>query len=878
MATGAVTLSIWQNRNDDIADAIRSDRNSAIFLAGQIEQVVQAIDNILRDYQTLAESLDVYSDQEFRQHFTPERRYTLRGSLLATLMRIPNANHLSVTDSEGTVVVSTHVSPTPLNMADRQYFQDLVANDDDRLSVSLPLDSRFTGEPVIVFARRINGHDRSFRGVVFLSLATRYLERTYRAAGFLRNQTFSLAHQDGSLIFRLPAPPESASRTIPPMDPWHATVAQRGGSFRASGLFDDSVRWISVQPAGNYPLVVSITVPEASILANWQSRSTITALGALGFVVCLVVLLMILARQFTVLSRSRADLAEANLALNAALDNMSHGLCMFDGAGFLRLCNERFLQIYGFPAAFVRGAHRTMIDEARRDRVVSEMPDARLLSRDDGPVSDPACLVSELDDDRFVKVSRQPLSYGGWLETHEDVTDRRRYEGRIEFLARCDPLTGTANRANFLERLHEEQTRARTLDRPVTVVMVDLDRFKEVNDSLGHAAGDLLLKTTAERLRACIRAEDTIARLGGDEFAILRPPPFECNLRTRDLTAIHADAVALADRIIAAVAEPYAIDDHKVAIGASVGLVIATDPADESIDLLKKADLALYQAKEQGRSGYCFFDKAMMERVETRHRLRTDLRQAIEDDEFVLHYQPLVDLVSGAVCGVEALVRWMHPERGLVPPDQFIPLAEQTGLIVPLGDWILKTACIEAATWPACVKLAVNISAVQFRSATLPDAIMQALADTGMAPERLEIEITESVLLDNEENNLSMLRRLKEAGISVALDDFGTGYSSLGYLTMFPFDKLKIDRSFTQDVLSRSDCMAIICAAATLGRSLGMTVLAEGIETHGQLELLCLAGVSQAQGYYFGRPVPAAEIGRTMRRAGSLQVSAGARG
>jgi diguanylate cyclase (GGDEF)-like protein len=828
VATGAVSLSIWQNRNDVIADAIRSDRNSAIFLAGQIEHVVQDIDNILKDYRRLAEDLDVYSDEEFREHFNPERRYTLRQSLRATLMRIPHANHLSVTDSEGTVVVSTHLSSSPLNMADREYFRDLLANDDDRLSISLPLESRFTGETVIVFARRINGHDRSFRGLVFLSLATSYLERTHRAAGFLRNQTFSLARQDGTVIFRLPALPESSSRAIPPTDPWHATVAQGGGSFRASGLFDDSVRWISVQPIETYPLVVSITVPETSILANWKSRSIVAALGALGFVVCLVVLLLILSRQFTVLSRSRADLTAANLSLNAALDNMSHGLCMFDGGGFLRLSNERFQQLYGFPCALRPGSHHTMIGEALRDRIVSEMPDAGLLSRGDGRTSAPACMISEMDDGRFVKVSRQPLSFGGWLEMHEDVTDRRRYEGRIEFLARRDPLTGTANRSYFLERLHEEQSRARALDRPVTVVMIDLDRFKEVNDSLGHAAGDLLLKTTADRLRGCTRAEDFIARLGGDEFAILRSPPLQCNPHTRSFDAIHADAVALADRIITAVAEPYAIDDHKAAIGASVGLVIATDTADAPIDLLKKADLALYQAKEQGRSGYCFFDSAMMERVATRHRLRTDLRQAIEGDEFVLHYQPLVDLVSGAICGAEALVRWMHPERGLVPPDQFIPLAEQTGLIVPLGDRILKAACLEAATWPACVKLAVNISAVQFRGTTLHDTIMQALADTGVAPERLEIEITESVLLDNEESNLSVLRRLKEAGISVALDDFGTGYSSLGYLTMFPFDKLKIDRSFTQDVLNRSDCMAIVCSAATLGRSLGMTVLAEG--------------------------------------------------
>jgi len=420
---------------------------------------------------------------------------------------------------------------------------------------------------------------------------------------------------------------------------------------------------------------------------------------------------------------------------------------------------------------------------------------------------------------------------------------------RVLELAQTDILTGLPNRAFFIDCL-QEITSAPEGEAVFAILMLDLDRFKNVNDSLGHAAGDALLRQVAERLQSTLHGGDVLARLGGDEFAIIQA----------EYEDQHAASIDLAQRISRLIAEPFQLPGHRVEIGTSIGIAVAPEHGSRQEELLKKADLALYRSKSAGRNCYTLYDDAMLAVLEARNTLEGDLRDAVARCQFEVHYQPFYDIQSGRRCGLEALVRWRHPKRGLVAPDQFIPLAEETGLIVPLGEWVIRQACDDATAWPADVKVAVNLSPVQFKEADLFDVIQSALAKSGLPPERLEVEITESVLLEQAADNLAFIERLKSIGISLALDDFGTGYSSLSYLTTFPFDKIKIDKSFIRTLTERHEGYAIISSVVTLARGLNMSVTAEGVETSEQLDMLRSLGVNFAQGYLLGRP---AAIGRS---------------
>jgi diguanylate cyclase (GGDEF)-like protein/PAS domain S-box-containing protein len=432
----------------------------------------------------------------------------------------------------------------------------------------------------------------------------------------------------------------------------------------------------------------------------------------------------------------------------------------------------------------------------------------------------------------------------------DDVTERKKAEQRIAFLAHHDPLTGLANRPALTQKIEEAAARQRRRNEPFTVLLLDLDRFKQVNDTLGHPAGDILLTKVAARLKSLSRETDALARLGGDEFAIVQSG--EADQR--------AAASALADRIIELLREPFDIDDGEISIGTSIGIAMATDREANPDNLLKMADLALYRAKSAGRNGYCFFDAEMSEVANARQEIENDLRRAIQQEELELHYQPIVDARTRRICVAEALVRWRHPTKGLILPGLFIPLAEETGLVTQIGEWVLRRACVDAAAWPPEVKVAVNLSVMQFHKTNLPEVVMRALNDAGLAPERLELEITETALIESAAECLPALRQFKKLGITIALDDFGTGYSSLSQLATFPFDKIKIDKSFTQNLTKRSECAAIISATLTLAQNLDIATTAEGVETADQYRLLRLAGVTSLQGYLFKRPGPVSEL------------------
>lgn len=418
---------------------------------------------------------------------------------------------------------------------------------------------------------------------------------------------------------------------------------------------------------------------------------------------------------------------------------------------------------------------------------------------------------------------------------------------KIEHMARHDALTHLPNRVLFKERLEDALARVRRGER-IAVLCLDLDHFKNVNDTLGHPVGDLLLTRVSERLRACLRGTDTVARLSGDEFAII-----QVALEHPD------DAAALARRIIAAIAEPFDLDGDRAIVGASVGIALSPGDGADPDRLLKCADTALYRAKSEGRAAYRFFEAEMDQRLQARRALELALRSALPNGELELHYQPLVNVQTGQVAGFEALLRWRHPEHGLVMPGEFVPLAEEIGLIVPIGEWVLRQACSEAATWPERCKVAVNVSAAQFRNRSLVATVVGALAESGLAASRLEVEITESVLLDDSETTFAALKQLHELGVKISMDDFGTGYSSLKYLQKFPFHKIKIDRSFVENVANKQDSLAVVRAVASLGKSLGIITTAEGVETEEQLSSVKAEGCDEVQGYYFSAAKSAEE-------------------
>jgi diguanylate cyclase (GGDEF)-like protein len=417
-------------------------------------------------------------------------------------------------------------------------------------------------------------------------------------------------------------------------------------------------------------------------------------------------------------------------------------------------------------------------------------------------------------------------------------------------MARHDALTGLANRVLFLERLEQAVAQTQLSGERSTVFMLDLDRFKVINDTFGHGAGDTLLRTVARRLISCMRTTDTIARLGGDEFAILQ-------LCISDQPT---GAITVASDIIESLSWPYDINGHEVIVGTSIGIAMALEHGTTAEQLLRNSDLALYQSKVAGHNGYCFFEASMETKARIRSALESDLRQALERREFEVHYQPIVDIATQACSGMEALLRWKRGFDEIVPPNEFISIAEDIGLISSIGEWVLRTACNDAMAWPSHIRLAVNLSPVQFGKGDLKEIVLGALTDSGLPPHRLELEITESVLLESSENNLKMLGSIKALGVRIVLDDFGTGYSSLGYLSMFAFDKVKIDRSFVSEMIDRPDCAAIVCSIINLGRNLNITTVAEGVETEQQLIMLRAAGCSEAQGYLFSRSRPANEL------------------
>ncbi|WP_341890455.1 EAL domain-containing protein [Variovorax sp. YR752] len=534
--------------------------------------------------------------------------------------------------------------------------------------------------------------------------------------------------------------------------------------------------------------------------------------------------------------------------LHDALERMPRGMCAFDGNDRLLLANAHYRNLWSLPEQVTRRGSTFR-------QIMDATPGRETAASRNQPLPPPGTAGVrwrewQLDDGRIIEIVVSRRADGSCVALHDDVTEQRKAQERISFLARHDLLTGLPNRAVLREEL-ERGLAANRRGESLALLCLDLDRFKPVNDTYGHAVGDALLRQVAERLRDCVRETDIVARMGGDEFAVVQRGALQPDVSTR-----------LARRIIDVLTRPFEVDGHVVHIGTSVGVAMAPTDGEDSETLLRHADLALYRAKSDGRGQLSYFEPGMNQRVEARRGLENALREAITAQRLELAYQPRYAADDQRLLGVEALLRWNHPQRGAIAPGEFVPLAEETGLIVPIGRFVLERACRDAMAWPAHMTVAVNVSAVQFARGTLVADVTHALAESGLSARRLELEITESTMLKDPTRVLGALHTLRERGVRIAMDDFGTGYSSLSHLRSFPFDHLKIDRSFVRDVAERSDLQAIIRGIATLAQGMGMQTTAEGVETLDQQAAVRSLGCDAIQGFLLARPMPADAIGR----------------
>lgn len=547
-----------------------------------------------------------------------------------------------------------------------------------------------------------------------------------------------------------------------------------------------------------------------------------------------------------------AELSHENSLLKETLNNMTFGVIMFDSKARIIVCNDRYIELYevsrnivkpgctllellqhrkstgSYFSGNVRKFRKDIIDKIRRGETTSEFL----------PIS----------DGRTIRLVTQPMANGGWVVTHEDVTQHRRADAQIAHMALHDALTDLPNRALFGAQL-EQALHWVASDQQLAVLFLDLDNFKNINDTLGHPIGDELLKMVAKRLRDCIRESDIIARLGGDEFVIVQTK-----------VELPCDVAILASRIREAIMAPYEILEHQIVIDTSIGIALSPGDGTTPEQLIKNADMALYGAKASGRGTHRFFEQAMDARMMARHALELDLRKALVNGEFEIYYQPLVNLEREEITCCEALLRWHHPQRGMITPDIFIPVAEETGLITRIGEWVIRTACHEAAGWSHDITLAVNVSPAQFKNKNLVQVVVHALAASGLPANRLEIEITEAILMEHTEATLVTLNQLRELGVRIAMDDFGTGYSSLSYLQKFPFDKIKIDESFINALSDKEESKAVVRAVTGMADSFRMITTAEGVETEAQREIVKALGCTEMQGHLFAKACSAKDM------------------
>jgi diguanylate cyclase (GGDEF)-like protein len=849
IAIGA-TLMAGNFRERALQNSERELENTVLLLARHFDQQLEDFEVVQKDLIAFMRERGATTPDNYRRLMSgPDIHAMLKSKMDAQSY----VGGLNIFDADGTLINSSNAWPLPkASIADRSYFQIFKSSPYSPDMQVAPVFSRVTGVWTIVIVRKVIGPNGEFLGVVGRGVEPAVFEKFFSTVALGEGSAIVMHLRDGTLLARYPHVEDMIGknfRTGPASQQEVFELPQ--STSRLTSPIDGKDRLISSRALTGFPIVVVATTTTAAALANWHEQiNMLIAVTGLSVLAIATLLTLVVRKLLQLYWAQQQRLTLDKLRLDTAVNNMTQGLLLFDSSQRLVVCNKRYIEMYGLSAEIIRPgcsfhdviAHRRQTGSFKGDvdRYVN------LVLRDVGARN---VMVIATPDGRSIQIVNEPLADGGWVATHEDITERRRTEERITHLAHYDVLTDLPNRALFHEQIKRELLHV-TPDRQLAVFYIDIDEFKGVNDSLGHMVGDELLKSVARSLRGCVRDTDFVARLGGDEFAII-----QTGVTGPD------DVTALVTRIYEAIRPPYQCLGHQVTTDASIGIALAPRDGTDLEQILKNADLAMYAAKSAGRRTSRFFEPAMDADARARRELEMDLRQAIAAGTGLdVYYQPCLDLRSNEITGCEALVRWRHPERGMIPPSDFVPIAEETGLIDQLGEWVLTTACKEAANWPGHVRLAVNVSPVQFRSGTLALKVIAALAASGLPAGRLELEITEAVLIRDDEAALAVLHQLRAIGIRIALDDFGTGYSSLGYLKRFPFDKIKIDRCFITDIADPQGSAGIVEAVVNIAAERRMTTTAEGVETAQQQQLLRELGCSEMQGYLFSPPKPAAEV------------------
>jgi diguanylate cyclase (GGDEF)-like protein len=836
-------------RERALLESERELKNTALILAEQIDRTFQGIDLVQSSVLEKIQSQGIVSSEDYTRRMSGEDVHLMLKASTSGLVQI---YAISLINADGRLLNFSRSWPGPqLSVADRDFFVALKTNPEMTSYISQPGHNRTNGAWTMFLVRKVTAANGEFLGLVLGAIELSYFDKLFASVSLGAGSSITLFRSDGILLTRYPQIESAIGKYF------KSTVDAIGGgdsgTVRFIGQIGGKDRLLAAHSLAHFPVVISVAIDTAAALAIWQ-KETDVLLGAGGLAALTVAIMIFLVgrQQAQAHNSSMQRLALEKHRLDSAMNNMAQGLIMFDAAERVVLYNDLYIEMYGLSRETVKPGCsflELLRYRAEAGNLLHHDPEQYraevVAALDMGKVSS---FIFETPDGLEVLVTNSPMTAGGWVTTHKDITEQRRAEAKIAYMAHHDALTDLPNRLQLYEQLRQLLARTRQ-GRHVAVFCLDLDRFKDVNDAHGHPVGDLLLKAVADRLRQCIRDADMVARLGGDEFAIMQAG-----------TSQPTDATSLASRLIEVISAPYELDGKRVTVDLSIGIALAPGDGLDPEQLLKNADMALYRAKSDGQGLYRFFEPDMDARMQARRNLEIDLRKAIANGEFELFYQPLVDMKTEYVTGFEALIRWHHPERGMVPPLDFIPIAEETGLIVPLGDWVLRQACAEAATWPGNVKIAVNLSPVQFKNKILLPSVISALAASGLSPNRLELEITESVLLQDSGATLAVLHELRGLGVRISMDDFGTGYSSLSYLRKFPFDKIKIDQSFIFDMSDHDDSLAIVRAVIAMGSGLGIVTTAEGVETAEQFKQLKLEGCTEVQGYLFSPPRPAADV------------------
>lgn len=840
-----IVVKYLERSADDKAEALRTNQNFAMVFE---ENVLRSIGEIDKALLYLRRSIETRKDS------TDFSTIVNTTDVLSEIIV-----QVAIIDAQG-IMRASNAGPQPappIDLGDREHYKVHVHSTEDQLFISKPVIGRVSGQWSVQMTRRFLNSDGSFGGVVVASLNPVHFTNFYDKIDLGSTGSISMIGSDGvvrssggNAAGRFALGQSLAGTTL-----YAHIKANTDATFEDIEGSTGSALLVAARKVRGYPLWVSVSVRKDEIMEpSWAGLKLNVMAG-------IALTLIILAAMEQIL-RTEAKAKQKAEQLHLTLDHMSQGIMLVTKDLQVPIINRRCSELLNMPEEFVENPPRFNRLEPYQTQNCAPGDSATsadlVLAEHDLDHAPGNCTVYEhaRPDGAVIEVRNTPLPDGSFVRTFTDVTKRHEAQAYITRLASEDPLTGLPNRRVFrsaIEKMTRRDTGGTEEVRPFAVLFLDLDRFKVINDTLGHRIGDMLLIEVAQRLRQALEPADVLARLGGDEFAIVLP-----SFTSR------AALEGLANFIVEAIGQPYEIDGHRLRSTVSIGIAIGPADGATADDLLVAADLALYAVKTSNRGTYRFYERSMNEEVNDRRQIEMDLREALERGQLDLHYQPIVDLRRNVVTGFEALARWRHPVSGWVSPATFIPVAEDSGLIIPLGEWALREACSQAARWPGDLKIAVNLSPVQFSTPHLADLVERVLAETGLPAHRLVLEITERIFIAESEKTLATLHRLKNLGVSISMDDFGTGYSSLSYLRSFPFDKIKVDRSFVSDLGAGSENGVIVQAVIIIARALGMTTIAEGVETPAQQHLLAALGCDEVQGYLFSKPVPIEEVPRVI--------------